>query len=420
MILAATIEWGIGWDGCLRLLHDGHDIARGPLGVLLYLVFVPFYGLIAPARRSAFLVASSLLLALATLGVGYTLMVFGLVLLGLGAVRTCATERLRWLGLGILVAWYVALLANPHPSWLPAVGQKDSTFFYVHWAGLAYLFLKSWHVLWDVASGRMPQPRVGEFLAYLLFAPTLRMGPIYRYREFESQLCGDARANRSLSAAGARLLTGLLRLGIMSAGLAVVPLDILFIEPQSLSPARLIFGIYFAPIAFYLWVSGYVDLSIAVGRTMGFLVPENFNYPWRATNISDFWQRWHITLGAWLQDYVFTPLVRRRVHFFLSFVLTFLFCGLWHAPWPCYIIWGLAQGVGLGVRRWWVRYWKRQRQSKTPLYLRLERLGLARGRAGLVLAWVVTFHYEILTLTVGVDVYHAGRLVYGRLLGLVF
>jgi len=416
LTLAATVEWALRPDGWLHFVQDGHDVTRGPLGVLLYLAFVPFYGSVPRRHRATFLTASSLLLALATLGLAYTLTLAGLVVMGLGVIRRCGTRARHRLGVAILVAWYAALLFYPQPPWLPQLPDPEPLYFYLHWAGFGYIFLKTLHVLADVSAGRTAQPGIGDFLAYLLFAPTLRMGPIYRYREFTGQLHGNPREHRSVGTAGLRFLTGLLRLGILAALQERFPLDPFFDQPQSLPTAEVLARIYLAPIAFYLWMSAYMDLGIAVGRTMGFVVPESFNYPWVAANISDFWRRWHITLGAWLRDYLFIPLVRRRLHFFLSFTLTFLFVGLWHAPLPCYLLWGLAQGIGLGARRLWLQFWKRRREANSALYQRLVRARLVRSRLSLALAWLVTFHYEIVTLMIGVDVHHAGRLVFERLL----
>jgi len=415
---ASLFEWAIQAGGWLHLDLAGRDLLRSPVGVLLYLVFVPLYSLVPPAQRAAFLIVTSLLAAILTLGPAYTATLVALVLLSLAVVRLLSTHgRSKW-GLLLLAVWFAGLLFYPQPAWLPPVQDSEPVYFYLHWAGLAYVFLKTLHVLADVSAGRMKPPRASDFLAYLFFAPTLRMGPIYRYGEFASQLHGHPREHRDVAAACTRLLTGLLRLGIMSAIMTGFPLDRFFKQPETLPLSSFLLGIYLAPITFYLWFSGYVDLSVAVGRFMGFAVPENFNHPWRAVSISEFWQRWHITLGAWLQDYVFTPLVRRRWLYFLSFTMTFLFCGLWHAPRACYIIWGTAQGVGLGVRRFWVQYWKRQERAGSPLYVRLKRVGLVSSPLSTALAWLLTFHFEIVTIMIGMDYEHAGRRVLGRLLAL--
>src|SRR5262249_50317226 len=152
------------------------------------------------------------------------------------------------------------------------------------WAGLGYLFLRTVHVLVDVTHGRLMPPSAIDFAAYLLFAPTLRMGPIYCFTEFSEQIAWDPRrpslALRALLGFG-RIIIGLLRLGIMAALLKKFPIEPLLENPQSLATGALLVRLYVAPISIYLWISGYIDLAIGVGGTMGFRVPENFCYPWK-------------------------------------------------------------------------------------------------------------------------------------------
>ena len=174
----------------------------------------------------------------------------------------------------------------------------------------------------------------------------------------------------------------------------------LFEEGPPLAPVDLLLHLYSLVMAFYLWMSAYTDLSIAVGRVLGFTIPDNFNYPWRATTIDDFWRRWHITLGDWLKDYIFTPMVRHRWHYFWAFVVTFLVCGIWHGAYVSFVLWGLSQGVGLGVRRWWSQVWKRQKKADSALYRRLRAWRLIESPVNVALCWLFTVHYQVLTMNV--------------------
>ncbi|MEP0844882.1 MAG: MBOAT family protein [Phycisphaerae bacterium] len=298
----------------------------------------------------------------------------------------------------------------------------EPTWFYLHWAGIGYLFLRMAHVQADVGRGLLPAPAAVDYFAYLLFPPTLRMGPIYRFGAFAQQLHGDLERGRSLPAAAGRLLAGFIRLGIMAALLKHAPLDRLYGEIDQLnrlSTDRFLAGIYIAPMTIYLWIGGYTDLAVGVGRIMGFTVPENFHYPWVATSIADFWRRWHLTLGAWLRDYIYIPLGGSRRHVTLNYLVTFLFCGLWHGTYPAMVLWGLSQGLGLAVWRVWNRFWTRQAERTTPLCRAARRLRLKDGPLGTALAWLLTFHYQILTINVILDERHAGRLMAGRLAELI-
>jgi len=420
LILADTlIQFAIRPEGWIHSVHGDFDVPRGPVGVLFYLVFVPLFWIVPRRWRAHYLTVTSLMLTVATVGPAFTITLAVLAVIGWAIIRTLARGQSYWIGLALLVVGYATLILYPQPAWLPPV--HEPLYFYVHWAGLGYMFLRTVHVLNDVSRLKLSPPGLTDWLAYLLFAPTLRMGPIFRYRDFVEQMRGELARERRLVAGAGRLLNGMVRL----AAVAVLidknnfPLDVLFNDPGQLSAGAFIFRIYLAPFSFFLWISGYVELSIGIGRLMGFVVPENFNYPWSSSNIAEFWQRWHITLGAWLRDYVFTPMVRRRWHYFWAFTVTFLLCGLWHGNCWCYVIWGTAQGVGLAVLRVWGQFWKQQHSIGSPLYRRLVALRLVGSPVSTVLAWLLTLHYEVITILIGMDIEHAGLRVAARALELI-
>lgn len=375
--------------------------------------------------RVPYLWAGSLLLALLLLGPGYVLTLGGLVLISLAVVRVCGRPRRVAAGWAILGCLYLGLLLNPTVPWLPPTrteALREPIWFYLHWAGLAYLFLRSVHVLVDVARSLMPQPAAGELVAYLLFHPTLRMGPIWRFGDFQAQLHGRLEAVRSTRAGAGRMLIGLVRLALLAVVLKQIRLDRLFGDGDQLarlSTGRMIMGVYLAPMTLYLWISGYTDLAVGTGRMMGFLVPENFHHPWGAANIAEFWRRWHITLSLWLRDYVYIPLGGNRTHVNLNYVLTFLFCGLWHGTRPGMILWGLSQGVGLVLRRQWSGFWNRQAEQATVLHARARRMRLIESRFSQMLAWLLTFHYQVLTFCLLIDEEHACRPLLRRIAGLI-
>jgi alginate O-acetyltransferase complex protein AlgI len=421
LLIARIHHFNIRPEGWIHWFPTGpgsFDVPRGPLGVMCYLALVPLFWIVPRRWRATYLIVSSLLLALATVGPAFAITIAATAVASYIVIRTCANPRRYWLGVGLAVAAYVCLLARPQPPWLPPLAGSVTVYFYLHWAGLAYLFLRTLHVLNDVTRHKIAPPRPGDFLAYLLFAPSLRMGPIQRYSEFHEQMRGDLAEHRRLGYATVRMGTGILRLFVLSILVVRFPAQALFDDPWQFSVGRYALGLYLAPMYFYLWMSGYVDLSIGVARAMGFVVPENFNYPWTSINIAEFWQRWHITLGSWLRDYIFTPLVRRRWHYFWAFVITFTLCGAWHGGW-CWTLSGAAQGVGLGVMRFWSQTWKRQKARQTSLYRALARVGLVGTAFNSFLAWLVTFHYEVACFLIIMDLNHSGALVGRRFLELL-
>jgi alginate O-acetyltransferase complex protein AlgI len=100
--------------------------------------------------------------------------------------------------------------------------------------------------------------------------------------------------------------------------------------------------------------SGYTDMALGVGKMMGFNLPENFNFPYVSRSITDFWRRWHMTFATWIRDYIFTPLAFQmrywgKAGIFIALMLTFMVCGMWHGPTWNYLIWGVIQGLFLGL-----------------------------------------------------------------------
>ncbi|MBN1491905.1 MAG: hypothetical protein JXA69_18480, partial [Phycisphaerae bacterium] len=360
------------------------DILRGPAGALGYLLFIPLYWWNPRRWTTGFLVTTSLLWALLTLGPAYVawlaLLVGGGWLALRAATRPSVETASRPAGpwrtvLMLLAIAYTLLLLWPQPL-LPPVQQP--LYFYLQWAGIGYIFLKLYHLVLDVSHGRLARPSPGTYAAYLLFAPTLRMGPIYRAGDFTEQLANRPACFQpaDLPPAFGRILLGLIRWGAVMVLRERFPAEAVFGRPETLVGWELIAGIYAWPTAIFLWISGYADIAVGLGRLMGFRVPENFNYPWVATGLRDFWRRWHMTLGAWLRDFLYIPLGGNRRHVFVNFLITFGFCGLWHGLYPSYFAWGLSQAIGLYINRRWNEYWQghRDRQSACYRWLRRWRL----------------------------------------------
>jgi alginate O-acetyltransferase complex protein AlgI len=105
-------------------------------------------------------------------------------------------------------------------------------------------------------------------------------------------------------------------------------------------------------IRIYMDFSGYSDMAIGIARVFGIRLPENFNYPFLATSLSEFWKRWHISLSAWIRDYIYIPLGGNKASMpkrSINLLIAMGICGLWHGPAWNFVIWGLAHGVGLQI-----------------------------------------------------------------------
>jgi alginate O-acetyltransferase complex protein AlgI len=245
------------------------------------------------------------------------------------------------------------------------------------------------HYLVDAHAGRLVPPgsdaarpaplgtRLRHFLLFALFFPTLLAGPIKRFQSFGPP--APSPTEEDLAAGLSRILQGLLKKLLLADTLATVALRLQ--QPELVSPLGLWLGTYAYAGQIYLDFSGYSDLAIGTALLFGYRVPENFDWPYIATSLQDFWRRWHISLSSWIRDYLFIPLGgsrRSRLRVALNLLLVMALCGLWHGPAWHFVAWGLWHGAGLGLSRLW-----RQR------FPAAEHPGLLLR----TLHWLLTFHF---------------------------
>ena len=210
------------------------------------------------------------------------------------------------------------------------------------------------HFLVDVYYGKIKNFKTVEFFVFALFFPTMVAGPIKRFQNFAPQLGRFAHVHSLQAAAGVyRVLLGLAKKSIIAD--SMTPLT----QPLLTPGAPYMSGDYWLgalaySIKIYFDFTGYSDIAIGLAELLGFRIVENFDRPYWARNISNFWQRWHISLSSWIRDYLFIPLggSRRklgRVLFNLALVMAI--AGLWHGASWHFVVWGLFQGAGLAVHR---------------------------------------------------------------------
>jgi alginate O-acetyltransferase complex protein AlgI len=220
--------------------------------------------------------------------------------------------------------------------------------------GISFFTFEFVHYLFEVRRGGAPIRNPLKFLLFSIFFPSLVAGPIKRYSQFLPSL--EAAAASPTRAED--IATGLLRVGLGFAKKVVIADQLtLYIDHWQPHFAEESIGgrwIIFAAIALRILMdfSGYSDIAIGCAQTLGIRLPENFNWPYLARNLQEFWQRWHISLASWLRDYVYIPLGGSR-HGWLrrvaSAMAAFALCGLWHGPAWNFVVWGLYHGVGLAV-----------------------------------------------------------------------
>ncbi len=193
-----------------------------------------------------------------------------------------------------------------------------------------------------------------RFGLYISLFPQLIAGPIVRYKDVDSQFC-DRVVSRALFASGVRrFVIGLSKKMVLANAFAVAADRVFGLDASQLTTGLAWTGALAYAMQIYFDFSGYSDMAIGIGRMLGFRFLENFNYPYIAVSIRDFWRRWHISLSNWFRDYLYIPLGGNRksaARIGFNLVLVFVLCGFWHgASWP-FLLWGLYHGLFLLAER---------------------------------------------------------------------
>ena len=202
-----------------------------------------------------------------------------------------------------------------------------------------------------------PVKSIIDFGFYVSFFPQLVAGPIVRASEFVPQLYMRYHLTKEeFGYALFLILNGLVKKIFIGDYLAVNLIDRVFSNPVGYTAIENILALYGYSLQVYCDFSGYTDIAIGIALFMGFRLPRNFNSPYKADNIGNFWKRWHISLSSWLKDYLYIPLGGNRkgeIRTNINLMLTMLLGGLWHgASWE-FVIWGGLNGVGLLIYKQW-------------------------------------------------------------------
>ena len=208
----------------------------------------------------------------------------------------------------------------------------------------------------DVYRGdALPQRSLVDFGAYVSMFPQLIAGPIVRYSDVARQLKHRTHSLEKASLGVRRLLIGLGKKVLIANQLG--QLTVLFRESRQ--PSVLYVWIYAAAFALQIYFdfSGYSDMAIGLGKIFGFDLLENFNYPFISRSISEFWRRWHMSLGGWFRDYLYIPLGGNRVsrpRWALNLLVVWSLTGLWHGAAWNFVLWGLLFALLLALEKLWL------------------------------------------------------------------
>lgn len=276
----------------------------------------------------------------------------------------------------------LSLLGSPvHLPFLDILLPVGISFFTFH--GISYLV--------DLYRGDLPQPAsLSQLLLYISFFPQLVAGPIVRASHFLPQI-GETPDPDDIRAGRAYLLIlgGLFKKVVAANTLATDLVDPVFHDPGAYGAPDLLFATYGYALQIYCDFSAYTDIAIGVAALLGYRFPRNFNQPYRAVDLRDFWKRWHISLSSWLRDYLYIPLGGNRGGWkrYRNLMITMLLGGLWHGAAWNFVIWGGLHGAMLVVEHLW-EGWRSAGAAARPA-------AVSGWRRALGVA--LTFHFVCLT-----------------------
>ena len=394
------MDFSLIWSNILRLLaYDPASpmlISSGTFWVL-FLLFLPIYGIVKHRRMDMvlYVVAFSLYFYYKSSGVLFFLIVATSVidyLLSLKLVR-CVKEWQRKLCVALSVMASLGILgyfkyANFFAmSWAHLVGTNFQPMDIILPVGISFYTFQSISYIVDVYRRRVePAQSWLEYIFFLSFFPALVAGPIVRAEHFMLQIRSNRVPRRDEVWWGFWLiLLGVVKKSLIADYIAQYN-DIIFTMPDAYTGFENLMAMLGYTMQIYCDFSGYSDMAIGLAMIMGFVLPKNFDFPYKSHNVSEFWHRWHISLSSWLRDYLYIPLGGNRHGKFRTYLnnfLTMLIGGLWHgASWK-FMAWGGTHGVALVVHK-----------SLKPLLDRIPNNVVVR-----FVSWALTFAFVVVTMS---------------------
>ncbi|MCX4246719.1 MBOAT family O-acyltransferase [Paraliomyxa miuraensis] len=226
--------------------------------------------------------------------------------------------------------------------------------------GISFYTFQSLSYTIDVWRGRLtPEPSFRKFALFVTFFPQLVAGPIVRANELLPQLHKRPRLSPLVMEEGLfRIFKGLVKKVLLGDWIAAQFTDAVFATPEAYTSAEILLALYAFTVQLYADFSGYSDIAIGAARLLGYEIPENFDRPYQAKNLGEFWRRWHMTLSTWLRDYLFFPLGGSKgspARTYFNLWLTMFLVGMWHyspgTSWN-FVIYSNLHGLAMLYNRW--------------------------------------------------------------------
>lgn len=242
----------------------------------------------------------------------------------------------------------------------------------------------------DVYLGKVKVQKNILFLGcYITAFPQLIAGPIVRYETIEQELTNRTTNFNKVYEGIQRFIIGLSKKVLIANNVGLITNNIMATSPSTYGFHGALIAMITYTLQIYFDFSGYSDMAIGIGKILGFNFPENFNYPYIAKSITDFWHRWHITLSTWFKEYVYIPLGGNRVKWYrhiFNIMIVWLLTGLWHGASINFLLWGLYYGIILLIEK----YLLKKTLAKAPAII-----AHVYSLIIIVIGWTIFYHTNL-------------------------
>lgn len=218
--------------------------------------------------------------------------------------------------------------------------------------GLSFIVFESLSYLFDIYRKQSSSGSYLDVMLFLLFFPKITSGPIVLWRDFSPQI---TKRNHSLDlfySGTEKIIIGFAKKCIIADTLGLTLSNIISNMDNGIDRQTAILGVIIYTLQIYYDFSGYSDIAIGVSNLFGFNFKENFNFPYTSNSVSEFWRRWHISLGTWFKNYIYIPLGGNRKKVYINLMIVFIITGIWHGSTFNFILWGVLHGFFIVLERY--------------------------------------------------------------------
>ena len=280
--------------------------------------------------------------------------------------------------------YFMLMLLAIMPLAIVKIEGKSEYASYLGFAGMSYISFKVWELLIQIHDGKIETLKLQDVVGFLIFAPSFSSGPIGRYQSFleesEKKVCREEYIEKYLLPGIKKIALGM----TYKFALAFMISEYVMARYEHLSVKGAIAYMYAYTLYLFFDFAGYSLMAVGTGYLMGIRLPDNFNKPFLARNMKEFWERWHISLSTWFNDFVFSRFVLNNTRNGLfkspkkaarwAYLVTMLVMGFWHGLYFHYILYGLYQGVLLVLTDIWVKSKTYRKVKKMKYYNGVSRV----------------------------------------------